>query len=66
MTPERIAEIIADFFLANGKWQDDEDGWISLSDANYAFRPIDLARRLSESEQIDEPRSISPQGGQDT
>jgi hypothetical protein len=44
--PEELAKIITDFFLADSKWEDDGDGWLWIYDANYGFRPLDLAKAI--------------------
>lgn len=53
---EDLSAEIEAFFLADGKWDLDviPDGhpictpgrWLHLSDANYGFRPVDLATKL--------------------
>lgn len=58
---ERVARAIEEHFLANGKWELDNDDnpqphiiggrWLWLSDANYGFRPIDLAKDMIEAMQ---------------
>jgi hypothetical protein len=56
MSKTELAKIIEDFFLQSGKWELEIDEnplpgiiggrWLSLSDANYGFRPIDLAEKI--------------------
>lgn len=57
MTPEQTIEA---FFLRDGKWEleivPEGDSisipgrWLWLSDANYGFRPIDLATAITSRE----------------
>ena len=59
MTQEELARVIEGFFLKDGKWElevndDPPPGiiggrWLSISDANYGFRPIDLAGEILKS-----------------
>jgi hypothetical protein len=43
---EGVAQTIREFFLRNGKWELDAEGWLWLSDANTGFDPIELVREL--------------------
>jgi hypothetical protein len=56
---DRVAAAIEKHFLADGKWELDVNEnppphiipgrWLWLSDANYGFRPVDLARDMIEA-----------------